>query len=256
MINSAKSFNEKGYAIIKSKEIIKLKQEICQEIKKIIFFFLKKKNIKIQSNIRFEELIKFILTLDKKKKTKIFKSLYEIFPSIPLFYSLSNKKIFYKICHKLNIKKPVIGTGPQIRIDKPKDKKYITPNHQDYWYSFLSDNAVTFWFNLTSVKLKDGPLIIYEKSHNKGLLGFNNKHKATFEVKEKQNFQQKKIYLKKNEILVFNQFLVHKSGTNISKKPRISIQIRYNDLLSLKKNTSSFIFFNSKYVVNKQLSLQ
>ena len=86
---------------------------------------------------------------------------------------------------------------------------------------------------------------IYENSHNEGTLNFLNKRKATFEIKKNSYLKGKKIFLKKDEVLVFNQFLVHKSGFNSSNKPRVSIQLRFNDLFSLEKITSSFNMVNN-----------
>lgn len=245
-------FKNNGFIIIKSKKILYIKNKIRSELKKKVFFFLKKNNLKILFKGDFDNLIKYIYNIDRKKNINILKTLYEIFPSIPFFYNLCNEKFFINLTKKLYIQNPTIGTGPQIRIDRPHTKKYLTLDHQDYWYSFLSDNALTIWFNLTSIDNKDGPLVIYEKSHKNGIIPFNNSKKYKFSAKSKIKFITKKIFLKENEILVFNQYLLHKSGYNFSKKPRISIQLRYNDLNSLKVNTSSFIFASSSYVVNKQ----
>ena len=253
--NYRKDLAKNGYVIIKSNLIPKIKNKIKNKIAQKINFILKKFKLnKIQSK-NFDKLMIEIYKIDKKQKVNIIKSLYEIFPSEPLFYSLSIYKIFLNISKNLGIKYPLIGTGPQIRFDRPKDKKYKTLKHQDFWYSFLSKNSITIWFNLTNVTNVDGPLTIYENSHNEGKLNFLNKRKATFEIKKNSYLKGKKIFLKKDEVLVFNQFLVHKSGFNSSNKPRVSIQLRFNDLFSLEKITSSFKFANSEFVINKQKKL-
>ena len=89
-----------------------------------------------------------------------------------------------------------------------------------------------------------------------GSLNFDNTNKATFEIKKDINSEEDRIFLKKDEILVFSHFLLHKSGINSSDKPRVTIQLRFNDLYSLKKITSSFKFTNSEFVVNEQKKLQ
>ena len=254
-MNSSKSLNflyKNGFVIVKSNKIEKLKNKIKNELINNINFILKRKNINNPEIKKFDDLIKYIFKIDKKKNLKIFKSLYELFPSNLLIYNLACEKFFITLCKNLGIKHPIISTGPQLRIDRPKDNKFKTLKHQDFWYSFLSDNSLTLWFNLTNIETKDGPLIIYKESHKFGLLKFRDKKKGTFEIKKPFKIKADKIYLKKNEILIFNQYLVHESGQNISSKPRVTIQLRYNDLHSLKKLTSSFKFSSSDFVLNKQ----
>ena len=81
--------------------------------------------------------------------------------------------------------------------------------HQDYWYSFLSDNALTFWFSIGMINKKLGPLTIYPSTHLKGIYNFKDKNAGTLsaETKEK-NLKKKKIILKDNEIIVFHQKLL------------------------------------------------
>lgn len=251
-----KFLKKNGYVIIKSKSFSKIKSSIKKKLISKVNLLLKKLKLKNINNNNFDRIMIDIYKIDQRKKVGLLKSLYEIFPSEPIFYSLATFKGFLNISKNLGIKYPLIGTGPQIRFDRPNDKKFITLKHQDFWYSFLSNNAITIWFNLTEINDKDGPLIIYLHSHKKGLIKFANKNRATFEIKKNMHLKEKKIFLKSDEILVFNQFLLHKSGVNTSNKPRISIQLRYNDLFSLKNFTSSFKFSSSEFVLGKQKKLQ
>ena len=43
----------------------------------------------------------------------------------------------FKYKQNLGIKYPLVGIGPQIRFDRPNDKKFKTLKHQDFWYSFI-----------------------------------------------------------------------------------------------------------------------
>ena len=254
MINTKLSdlLNKNGFIIIKSNKIAKIKDGIKYELIKKIKYILNSKKIPFPDTYDFDNLIKYIFKIDKKNKCEILKSLYELFPSDPKNYRLSTNNFFLTQCKKLGIKKPLISTGPQLRIDRPKDKKFKTAKHQDYWYSFLSDNALTIWFNLTEIKKLNGPLIVYKESHKKGFYKFMDKKKGTYSLKNKSISKPKNIFLKKNEFLVFNQFLVHESGENLSLTPRVTIQLRYNDLYTLKKFTSSFIYSSSNYVTSLQ----
>ena len=72
-------------------------------------------------------------------------------------------------------------------------------------------------------------------------------------LKKKDKFEIEKIFLKENQILIFNQKLLHESSKNKSKdKPRLSAQIRFNDLKNLSDLTSSFKFVSSEFVQKKQ----
>lgn len=241
-------FETNGYKIIKSKQILLIKKKIKEQIVNIVCHLLKRQKIPYSKFKEFDEMLSFCFELEKKKKATILKSLYEIFSSIPIFYEISNLNFFLHTCKKLKIKYPVHGTGPTLRIDRPLDKKFITNKHQDYFFSFLSPNAITFWFNLTSVKKEDGPLIIYNKSHKYGVMKNYSKNFMS-------KFKKREIILKENEVLVFNQFLIHQSGVNISKKPRLSIGLRYNDLYTLNSLSSSFKYSLSDYVIKKQTEL-
>ncbi len=58
-------------------------------------------------------------------------------------------------------------------------------------------------------------------------------------IKDSSNFKFIKTKVKAGEALIFSEFLVHRSGKNISDKIRFSIQLRLTDLLSndyMKKN--------------------
>lgn len=252
-LNLIQKLDKDGFIIVKSKKIKKLKDQIKNELaKNIIYIFGRNK---ILNKKKFDDLLKYALMVDKKQNTNILKSLYELFPSNLFFYSLPCNNFFTTLCIKLGIKKPVISTGPQIRIDRPKDKKFKTLKHQDFWYSFLSNNSLTIWFNLTNIREQDGPLKIYKHSHKSGLLKFVDKKKGTLEIKNSITTKKNTIYLKSDEILIFNQFLVHESGVNNSSKPRVTIQLRYNDFFTIQKFTSSFKFASTKYVTNKQKCL-
>ena len=241
-----------GFLIIKSNSIKMLKKNIEKEILDILKKILNLKGLKFHvSKNNYVGLMKYALKNDKKYS--IFSSLYDLLPASTLINSLGSNKFFIKTSKELGIKKPLIGSLPQVRIDRPKDKIRKTLLHQDYWYSFLSDNALTFWFSIGMINKKLGPLTIYPSTHLKGIYNFKDKNAGTLsaETKEK-NLKKKKIILKDNEILVFHQKLLHASSDNIYNIPRVSVQIRYNDLYKLNKPQNSFRSVLSEFVKNEQ----
>lgn len=251
-----KILEENGYIISESPFFRKIKKDLKNDIRSVLNEILIRKRIKIIQNKDFDKFLEQVYQIEKKRKIEIFKPLYEVAPSLPSIFKLSSNVNFIKIAKKTGIKFPVIGTGCTVRIDRPKDFKRITSVHQDQWYSFLSLNAITIWFNLSSIKKKDGPLKIYEKSHKYGLLKFKDINMGTFKasIKKIPKLSIKEIILKENQVLIFNQHLLHESGLNKSlNKPRISLQIRFNDFKNISNLTSSFKFTSSAHVIKKQL---
>ena len=84
-------------------------------------------------------------------------------------------------------------------------------------------------------------------------MAFQNNDKGHFTTVEEYDEKTKEsIKLKYDEILVFSQYLLHKSGKNISNKTRVSIQVRFNDLKAMEKIATSFTTKPSVFLQNKQ----
>jgi len=144
-----------------------------------------------------------------------------------------DKKI-RKLCKELGLKKPIQCTRPvQFFHHKDLAEKeiyYKTPPHQDWASIRGSLNGLVIWLPLVDCSYAAiGPLEIVPKSHKKGSLA----------VEVKNNFGLVKCYkskdfysllVKPGDIVVFNQFLVHRSGKNTSNQIRWSINYRFADL--------------------------
>ncbi|MCP2680205.1 hypothetical protein NHF45_11765 [Maricaulaceae bacterium NA33B04] len=73
---------------------------------------------------------------------------YEVFPTLPEVIALINAPVFLDAVKAAGLERPVAGTNPLVRLDRPGDVRFTTPLHQDYWYSLLSDRAVVIWMAL------------------------------------------------------------------------------------------------------------
>ena len=255
MNNIIKEYNDNGYIFIKKNFFKNIKKLIKKKILFYSNYILLKNNIINNKINSFDRLSDRLIFYDKK--CNIISNLYDILPADPDIFNLVNNTNFIKITKDLSIKNPLVGTIPTIRFDRPMDAKRNTPKHRDFWYSFLSKNSITIWFNLEDDKKELGNLIVYPKSQKIIKDGIQDSKKGTYEYKNKDIKLEEKIEinLKKDEILIFNQNLIHQSGINKSTKARISVQIRYNDLNSLKEFKSSFKCTISDYVSNKQREL-
>ena len=255
-----KSLEEKGFFIFKNESVIEFKklinETLCEAVKTIMklnkSFLL---NLNLDNILDVGELVSHIHRYEKENFFT--RSFYEVFPSIPSVISLINHDLILKIVSFAGIKQPLAGTVPLIRFDRPNEDHFLTPWHQDFWYSFLSENSIVIWFPLSNITDDMGHLKIIEGSHKKGVFPFK-KHAGNEPYEPIMKFDEKEaseVRLDENEILVFNQKLVHKSGQNRSDKIRITIQFRFNDLCTAKKITSTFTPNHSPYVLNEQSKL-
>lgn len=250
-------FKTNGYLIIKDEEIIKIKNRLIETLNKILLdiitlninFVDDLKNVNTNS---FEELMSYVV--NKESNNEISRSCYEIFPTLPEILALNNEPLFLDIVKGLGIAVPTASTTPAIRIDRPKEYKYLSPPHQDYWSSILSTNSVVIWFSLIEIDKHMGFLNVIPYSHKNGLIPYK-KFEGNWPFTLKNDYLMNEfieVELPSDSIIVFSQMLVHKSGKNESNKPRVTIQIRYNDLMTQEKLTSSFTPIYSDYVKEKQ----
>mgnify|MGYP001191237309 CR=1 FL=1 len=104
-------------------------------------------------------------------------------------------------------------------------------------------NSFVIWFPLIKAN-NVGGIEIIPASHKKGFIKFKKRGKNYNERNEAiidKKTQSKKIRLKFNEAIIFNQFLVHRSlENNSSQNCRVSCQIRFN---SIKKTDPSKVSF-------------
>ncbi len=253
-LKNLQNLKSKGYAIIGDSYIYSIKRKLRQELLSLSNFILHRNNSKKKFK-NLEDAVRFMFHLDKTTNKKTLSELYELAPTFPFFHNLASEKKFLNIIKKAGLKIPTVGTNPAIRVDRPFDKKFNTLIHQDFWYSFISKNSITIWFTINNIELnKIGNLKINEEFKNKKILKFKQGNQQTFSANK--NFTKstsfKEVKLKKDEILIFNQLLPHLSGKNISSYPRISIQLRYNDLKNSRFLKSSFKCVSTDHVKNMQ----
>jgi phytanoyl-CoA hydroxylase len=136
---------------------------------------------------------------------------------------------------------PNISTRPVLYFNHPKLAKekvfYKVDAHQDWRSMQGSLNSVVIWLPLIDINKDLGALEILPKSHLQGLLTNNIDHGfGMVNLSEEQKKDLITVEVKTGDILIFNSFLIHQSGENITSTPRWSCHFRYNDL-----NESTFI---------------
>ncbi|WP_394692284.1 phytanoyl-CoA dioxygenase family protein [Hyphobacterium sp.] len=183
------------------------------------------------------------------------RALYEVFPALPPVIALIDRPVIREAVARAGVADAIAGTLPLIRLDRPGDARFATPAHQDSWYSLLSPNAVTVWTPLCHMTPEMGELRVVPGSHTGGPCEFK-PYEAGHEWFETAapvpDEALVSVTVGDDEMLIFNQSLIHKSGVNRSGRVRISVQLRYNDLATAKALTSTYTPSLSAYVLNAQ----
>ncbi len=104
-------------------------------------------------------------------------------------------------------------------------------SHQDWRSSQGSIDSVTIWYPYVDCDKALGALEVIPGSHLDGLLEAG-KVDYYSEIKSDQIDESEyiSVEMKKGDLLIFNSFLVHRSGTNSSNRIRWSTQLRYNNI--------------------------
>ena len=175
-----------------------------------------------------------------------------------IFYSRKFIKIFSKI---LNTREEYLFiNGFVLRLDAPDDKRNILDWHHDasyYHQTYPSYNAAFCLVPITDNSVKNGTVKFVPKSHK---LKIN--HRKFIDYKYSQKSQMSatnyNISIRKNEkklikdfevsfgdIGLFHILLKHRSGTNVSKKFRLTFMCRIHD------TSKSFNVGKEEYIFNK-----
>jgi ectoine hydroxylase-related dioxygenase (phytanoyl-CoA dioxygenase family) len=161
-----------------------------------------------------------------------------------------------EVLRKIDLRKPLISTRPEIRTDMPKDQKYRQPWHQDWRYAQGSYNAATFWIPLQKVTIENGTIDIIPKSHLLGLLGteeLQNPRRFSITDPRIEKMPYFPVELEIAECVAFSQMLVHRSGENVTKSPRLSAQLRYTDYSESSFITQGYPVASSSELIWKDL---
>ena len=246
-----------GYTLFKSEEFYFIKKDLMKRLKHMALIIISKSNIQKNvfndlQDLDFQELINWCI--ENETNNYFSQKFYELFPANPFCTGLVANPFFLDLANGLGLDEPIPSTLPLIRIDRPFEEAYLTPTHQDFWFSMLSENSITMWFSIIENSKDKGFLKIVPKSHLKGIqpikpFSLKNPFVILYEPSPEKFID---VNPSEDELLIFNQFLIHKSGRNVSKNPRVTMQIRYNDLITCTKLTSSYTVKQSSHSLHKQ----
>lgn len=250
------SLAENGYCLYRSPAVAAFREDLLAALKAISLRLLRQLHVDTArlEQLSYDDLVLWCLENEKDRQyTRLF---YEMYPSMAEVIGLINHPLPLFLARAAGVRAPVPGTLPTIRIDRPLVTRYLTKSHQDYWYSLVAERSVVLWQPVSALTRDMGPLSVVPGSHKAGFQPFNDVGAYTFEMrKDFPDSDYVECEVATDEILVFSQYLVHRSGNNNGRRPRVTLQIRYNDIESMKDIAPTFTAVTSEVVKAKQQAL-
>ncbi len=171
-------------------------------------------------------------------------------------------------CHPwfVGLAQSVMGTNlvscctfVNVRIDLPEEERFLLPIHQDFPYIQGSLNGVTLWLPLFDTDLRQGPPSWIKGSHKWGVLPVREEKSPgsgaksfsianADEIAARHQFESASV--KAGQALLFSTLLVHRSELNTTDRPRLNLQLRFDDVLaseSIERNYPEGLYLNDSF---------
>lgn len=165
---------------------------------------------------------------------------YRALRYLPSLAAFGGSAELLAICRALGIAFPALMRSFNIRMDMPDQDQYLFHWHQDITYLLGSRNSITFWLPLGPADRMHGTIEVVPNSHHAIEPFVANSPEAKSKsaqlspkdvrlVREPAGAGEM-VEVERGDIVVFSQFLLHRSLPNRSQRPRWTIQLRYSDL--------------------------
>lgn len=224
-----KSYKELGYVVIKRYLMEEIEASgILEELRRYASFF--SENFDISSSYEFT----------KKLSLKDRQTFYRGLRYLPSLAKLGASDKLQKISKHLGVSFPVLMKSYNIRMDSPTEFKNLFHWHQDITYLLGSKNSLTYWVPLTTVNHLMGSIEVIPRSHLNGIYPFEYVGGESFENKimspkdirltNEPKDGAEIIEAEFGDLVVFSQYLLHRSTPNYGQNNRWTIQIRHSDL--------------------------
>lgn len=252
------SYHRDGFAVIRTPEIAKLRVQLADELAACALGVMAKEPAFARDATELRghpvgEIVDHVVA--HETANTVSGVLYRIFSASPAVMASVSTPVILSWLKELGIAVPVASTTPTVRIDRPGDGWHRTDAHQDWWFSLLSPNSVTVWIPIRQLTADMGFLEAAAGSHRAGEVLFRDNVKSNNPFRPAEDWPDeafKPVPLESDEALLFSQFLVHRSGFNRSQHTRLSLQLRYNDIATMRHVDSSFAVKHSDYVLKEQ----
>lgn len=165
---------------------------------------------------------------------------YNALRYLPALAALAAADFFAGICRDLGIQIPALMRSYNVRMDMPNEDRYLFHWHQDITYLLGSRNSITFWIPMGRADTAHGTIELVPDTHHEiapFIITSSGAHDKTAQlspsdIKLVSNPPDPGMVVEADigDVVVFSQFLLHRSLPNHSSRPRWSVQIRYSDL--------------------------
>ena len=249
-----KSFNNNGFLIKENLIKDKYHSELFYLFYDLAVSTIKRNKIDLEYQVKNVEDIdcnKDIKILDKilldilKIDNKLIGELYDTVSYSSSFLKLvsdSDIEEYVRSLLELSKRNTIYSWTHRVRIDAPKDERRTYGWHQEIFYTIPETKFIQTWCPLIrDTTIENGTIEVCEGSHKEGIAKqtWNEiEGRATQIIVNEEvvaKYKQKKIPMKKGEILFFDPHMFHRSGHNSTKdEVRFSLVGMWNDTTFLK----------------------
>jgi ectoine hydroxylase-related dioxygenase (phytanoyl-CoA dioxygenase family) len=152
----------------------------------------------------------------------------------------------------LGLAEPALMHSYNVRMDLPSEDHFLFHWHQDITYLLGSTNSMTLWIPLGPANAEHGSVEVVPGSHRDGVQPFvftgsgavdATRRLSPNDVRLKQEPSAGQLLaVERGDLVVFSQFLLHRSTPNSSSSPRWTAQLRFSDLMDPAFRAAEFPF--------------
>jgi phytanoyl-CoA hydroxylase len=230
------NFQEQGYALLKNFLDPDMVHAIHRQAKQLFALSITDAltdvdEVDVEDTPRFDQLMFRLFEEDFERFVNTGKHAQHLVE----LWRLASSKAITQLLTSIGLEFPALSVRPTLffnskRLDKT-GHYWKLESHQDWRSSQGSIDSVTIWFPYVDCSTSLGALEVIPGSHRCGLLS-----SSTVDYYAKINDGLTRdcdflpIEMNVGDLLIFNGFLVHRSGLNQTGRIRWSSQLRYNNL--------------------------
>ncbi len=224
-------YQQHGFVVFKDIDIAGISETFRKEFAKLVALKFKELGLSDQVNEKtvFEQEL---MTLNRKYREE-FSYVWNASQSLTSLFAMLGDARIKHLLELVGMKHNAVAWTPNLRIDCPNEDAFILPDHQDRHYNGGSENSCTVYFQINGISKEKGPLHVRPGTHKFGSIPYKKTDVRPYFFLEPgpwQDCADVELDLTNNDVLIFHMDLVHASGLNRSMVPRMTMQLRYNNL--------------------------
>lgn len=240
LLEIVRRFAADGYVLLKG--FYNVKQEIepvQQGIRSIIELVAGKYGVDAPCGTPEEAMVSGQMALVAGSR-KYGAEVYDAVKQLPAFLALvaNNKNIQLFNQLRAGAMAGIAAGGSGIRIDNPREEKFMAPWHQEFPAQLRSQDGAVFWSPLLPVSPELGPVELCVGSHREGPvpvyeddggIGKSGAYGLRLDREEERLAKYERVapLTEPGDLLIMDFLTLHRSGYNSASHPRWSMQFRY-----------------------------